>query len=644
MQPRALLAEMTCVPLAAALLAAGSAQGAPAPDSVQKRLLAKGHSGAAVGSLRTTTSYPGLGGIRHVRLVQRVDGLVVHGASVRAALAPDGALVHLIDDLADASGAVTPASVGPAAAIRAAGGGTASRVAIASGGRYAEGYEVQTWDADGLRISLVDGTGAVVSVENRTNDDSYNVFTEDPDKTPQTVVAGGAGWLGSGTQLSHHISGSNVNAYLDTDNDNAPDAGGVLVSDGNFLTSLDPAQEPSTEDNRAVSVQNLFFLNNVVHDILESHGFTDAAGNFEGVDAVQAEAQDGGGLDNANFTTPPDGTPPRMQMYLWTPILPSAAVETSAGTFLGAGAAFGPGPPEGGLTGDVAEAVPADGCATISSAVSGRIALIDRGTCDFVVKVRNAQRARAIGVIVVNNVDSKPFAMGGSGGGIKIPAAMISKADGAALRGLLPETVTVRVASFTAPMLDAALDSDIVYHEYGHGLTWRMIGAMNALLYSEKARDLPSVREGASDTLAMFITGDDRIAEYAGDDPVGIRSEPYDTYSRTFGDVAGTEIHLDGEVYAAIMWRLMKSYGDAGRSHLFDLWVDGMNYTPAGPSFEDMRNGMLMAADPAQAPANNTDECAIWTAFAAGGVGVGATHTTRGKLRITESFTVPSDC
>src|SRR5262249_7142920 len=37
-----------------------------------------------------------------------------------------------------------------------------------------------------------------------------------------------------------------------------------------------------------------------------------------GNDAVQADAQDGSGTNNANFATPPDGSAPRMQMYLFT--------------------------------------------------------------------------------------------------------------------------------------------------------------------------------------------------------------------------------------------------------------------------------------------------------------------------------------
>ncbi|WP_449398831.1 M36 family metallopeptidase [Chryseobacterium wanjuense] len=57
-------------------------------------------------------------------------------------------------------------------------------------------------------------------------------------------------------------------------------------------------------------------------------GFTPVARNFQqtnfglgglGNDYVNVEAQDGGGLNNANFATPADGTKPRMQMYLWSP-------------------------------------------------------------------------------------------------------------------------------------------------------------------------------------------------------------------------------------------------------------------------------------------------------------------------------------
>ena len=91
-----------------------------------------------------------------------------------------------------------------------------------------------------------------------------------------------------------------------------------------FDFPADLTQEPTTYRNAAVT--NLFYLNNWIHDKLYSLGFTESAGNFQnnnfgrgglGNDAVQADAQDGSGTNNANFSTPSDGSPGRMQMYIW---------------------------------------------------------------------------------------------------------------------------------------------------------------------------------------------------------------------------------------------------------------------------------------------------------------------------------------
>jgi minor extracellular serine protease Vpr len=79
---------------------------------------------------------------------------------------------------------------------------------------------------------------------------------------------------------------------------------------------------------------------------------------------------------------------------------------------------------------------PANGCTAISTSLTGKIALIDRGVCAFSVKVRNAQAAGAAGVLVVNNVAGDPTAMAHDGLDPfpTIPAAMLSKNDGAAIK------------------------------------------------------------------------------------------------------------------------------------------------------------------------------------------------------------------
>ncbi|HEX7880726.1 MAG TPA: PA domain-containing protein [Candidatus Eisenbacteria bacterium] len=75
-----------------------------------------------------------------------------------------------------------------------------------------------------------------------------------------------------------------------------------------------------------------------------------------------------------------------------------------------------------------------DGCETITNNLAGKIAVVDRGTCTFVIKVLAAQNAGAIGVIVCNNAAGAPIEMGGSDPAITIPAVMVSQADGNAIK------------------------------------------------------------------------------------------------------------------------------------------------------------------------------------------------------------------
>jgi len=91
-----------------------------------------------------------------------------------------------------------------------------------------------------------------------------------------------------------------------------------------FVYPFNRAQQPVTYRDAAIS--NLFYWNNIIHDIFYANGFTEVAGNFQEFnfgkgglqgDAVQANAQDGAGFNNANFLTPVDGQRPRMRMYLW---------------------------------------------------------------------------------------------------------------------------------------------------------------------------------------------------------------------------------------------------------------------------------------------------------------------------------------
>jgi hypothetical protein len=127
-----------------------------------------------------------------------------------------------------------------------------------------------------------------------------------------------------------------------------------------------------------------------------------------------------------------------------TPILTVLTPPEVAGVYQVGTAAFGPPLSSPGVTGEVMPVVdtPPDlglACVPLSDlntrAVRGKIAMIDRGTCTFVVKIRNVQEAGAVGTIVVDNVaGAPPPGIGGSDPGIMIPVVRITLEDGQALK------------------------------------------------------------------------------------------------------------------------------------------------------------------------------------------------------------------
>jgi hypothetical protein len=708
-------AQRARIHVAASGSAITSAPNEPPGASVARFLRGRGVSEATVASLRAVARHQTpLTGATHVRLEQEAAGLRIAGAYAKAAFDAQGQLARVIENLAPVGwDRVVPARVAESDALRAAlaalhpafrdvpavagrqGNVTAfaqsaffhraptvERVAILmTSGELKEGFLVETWSAQGnlLHHTTVSGEGRVVGTELRTANDSYRVFPRDPATTPQVVVAGPgagnaespAGWLFGGAQRSIDIAGNNAHAYLDAVPGGGPDPGGTTVTGGDFLAAANLAVSPTAPANRDVAVQNLFYLNNLIHDTLYKHGFTETAGNFQednfgrdphAGDSVRAEGQDGGGIDNANFATPPDGLPPRMQMYLWTGKGDHQVVVDApagiAGIYRAQGAAFGPALDPTGVTGGIVlvndgAGATSDACEAIANDVSGRIALVDRGTCTFVIKVKNAQTAGAVAVIVANNRGDSIFTMGGTDPSIAIPSVFLGQTDGLTIKSGLAAGVhgTVRRTDPPPLMRDGDLDSDIVWHEYGHGLTWRMIGSMQGPLSG-------AVGEGMSDVLSILMNEDDVVGEYSFDDPVGIRRFPYTNYPLTYRSVQGTEVHNDGEVYAAIGWRLFQIYQREGISKdvLLDELIDGMNYTPSSPRFEDMRDGILASV----ASAGSGHECLVWEAFARYGVGVGAhAQTANGiglsgaggpaltpvpNVRVTESFAVPAQC
>ena len=159
---------------------------------------------------------------------------------------------------------------------------------------------------------------------------------------PDNATASPLGWHDDGVSAYTYTRGNNVSAYYDGDDDDdgsladhTPESATGSVYDYAFdatdAGSGDPiytAADPSID----AAITNLFYWNNIVHDIVYQYGFDEVSGNFQednfanggaGGDSVDAQAQDSADLAptafnrcNANFGTPPDGGFPVMQMYV----------------------------------------------------------------------------------------------------------------------------------------------------------------------------------------------------------------------------------------------------------------------------------------------------------------------------------------
>lgn len=176
------------------------------------------------------------------------------------------------------------------------------------------------------------------------NPNDYNVFdwpVESPSHGPRTLanapwtlggIASPFGWHDTdGVAGADYTDtrGNNCRAQEDQDANNSggfrPDGGADL----DFDFPIDLAQAPVTYQEAAIT--NLFHWNNVIHDVWYQYGFDEVSGNFQennygrggaAGDFVWADALDGSGTNNANFGTPPDGSNPRMQMFVWTQTSP----------------------------------------------------------------------------------------------------------------------------------------------------------------------------------------------------------------------------------------------------------------------------------------------------------------------------------
>jgi PKD repeat protein len=536
--------------------------------------------------------------------------------------------------------------------------------------------------------------------------ESYNVFplpVESPVHgermivtNPADAIASPYGWHDTDGVAGAEYTitrGNNVYAYEDASDTNSPgfspDGGASLEFDFPYIANGDPVEY------RPAAITNLFYLNNMMHDIWHRYGFDEASGNFQmsnyghggqGDDYVLAEAQDGSGTNNANFATPPDGFNPRMQMFLWYGGLGDYLTIESptgiAGSYASTSAGFGPGLPSTPITAEVVlmedDTDPVNnGCETIvnGAALAGKIALVDRGDCNFTVKVFSAQNQGALAVIVVNNVNGNPISMGGTNNQITIPSIMIFKSDGDLIKAELengPVTASISNGGAGAAIQDSDFDNGIIAHEYTHGISNRLTGGGNnadCLFNSEQ------MGEGWSDWYGLVLTiepgdqgsdvrGMGTFANGESPDGNGIRPAPYSTNfdinPYTYGDSnnagAISEPHGVGFIFATALWdmtwALIDEYGGTpdpdlyqgtgGNNIAMQLVTEAMKIQPCNPGMIDGRDAIL-AAD--ELLYDGAHQCLIWEVFAKRGFGYSANQGSAfSRSDQVEAFDEPPIC
>ncbi|MDO8187848.1 M36 family metallopeptidase [Conexibacter sp. JD483] len=533
-------------------------------------------------------------GIVHLRFNQVLDGVLSFDRGIDGHVTADGRLITVSGaPLAGARLAASTPALGRSTGIEAAtealgpdatGEHAALRWTADGKGRARLAWQVTADDGDGLLYALlVDAAdGELLRRQSLSHDlGQARWFRSDPLTTPaQTQITMPPAWYddnAGGTRLW----GQYVRTYTDRQNRNpaygsengagltqipASDAGALdwLYAPVAFPAATpcppgapctwDSTNSASADVNQFQAATNAHVLASRYHDhLLQAPiGFDEASGNFQvtnssgqgrGGDPVRVEVNDGAGLNNANFGTPPDGQAPRMQMFLWT-------------------------------------------------------------TRD------------------VNGSD----------------------------------------------------EADVVYHEYGHGLSSRLVvnasgsstlSPLQSQMMGEAWSDFYAfdllVGEGAlTDTgapaelaLGSYVTNRGVLRAKPIDCPVAeagvsgcdgnYAGRPVVLGGYTYGDLARTDNtspHNGGEVWGETLWELRRA---VGRQAALALVTGGMRLSPDAPSMLDMRDAILQQALAMRTAPGAADDWfpRAWAVFAARGFGASATTPNAASTAPTEAFDLP---
>jgi extracellular elastinolytic metalloproteinase len=354
------------------------------------------------------------------------------------------------------------------------------------------------------------------------------VFPRTTDTTDRRVVvsfngnatASPSGWVNT----TRRTQGNNVVACTDLNANNACGTNEVQPT-ANSSDAFDFPYSPTQDATnfRAAAVTNAFFYANDFHDRTYALGFNEASRNFQlsnfgrgGAqnDPVNVDVADGSGTNNANFATPPDGSRPRMQMFLFN-----------------------------------------------------------------------------------------------------------------------RRSSTVRQ--------DSSFDGSVVYHEYAHGLSNRLVGGGSTACL----RGLQSggMGEGWGDFIGSSFRNDPIVGAYVtGNNTTGIRRASMANSPFTYNDVRNgnlNAVHAVGELWAATLWDIRRTVGAAVIERIV---VQGMKNTPCNPTILQARDGLISADASLNGGANR---CTIFRAFAARQMGSGAASPNHNSTTaIVLSTAVPAGC
>ena len=616
-------------------------------DYVRAHHAAFGISASDVDSLRLRAEFANPDGIRHLSFRQEVGGVPVFGAGLKASVTGDGRLINVVDGPVPALGVrTTTPHISAADAVRVAlRDGGATKVAPGPVKWRSGGVTRTTGFGRGNRAGLVifptasgGRLGWLVNA-NATSTRSYidvvDASTGDVLFRQNTVSfdsdATGKAWqyypsdllpAGTGSQATVHfpvdntgskLSGNNSHTYADIHDDIVVPGGAVPAGaeipatttgtnpiwsytasldtsrffgncDPHWACTWDSSIANNWQPNRNQNGTQVFYYVNQFHDFLLNDldiAFTPAAGNFQ----VSNNGQ-------------------------------------------------------GGVEGDAVQAQVDDGADTAFSAGGSNCGTT---SCGF--------------------PDNKHI----------VNANMSTQQD-----GIPPRMQMYLFPAFdlnsTAPDANGGDDASVIYHEYVHGLSNRLVTDPNGIpaLAGFQAR---SMGEAWSDWYAMdylIVQSFDADTGAIGDVQVGffvgggttipLRSEPMDCPNDgsshsgvcpggsttgpggySYGDMgkiiaSGPEVHADGEIWGQTLWQIRQTLGVNITEKLV---TEGMELSPVGPTFLDMRNAILQAD---QAAFGGSHLSALWTAFVNRGMGFFATTTGGSDSTPVEDFSTPPTC